>query len=306
MRLKTSFIYPYMRLDLSTNNRYLFRLLNDYLIKPKHRSQNANRFRFRFQLTDCTGIMKNGRADPVETDSETLKLRCWLEKVRTRIDFKNGLVETDVVLPSELTPEALFDLMIVQPLRYILAYRNLFTIHACAVTKGKNSIIIAGPSRAGKSALALSLVKIGYQLLADDLVILKKIGRDIHLLPFPKRPKVPPPLKSTICHPRSAIWNYSTVRPGLILFPRYQQNSQPGLKSLGRKMVWTNLINDPNNYLGKSLSPLTQRSLTRHDIILAQLVRQVAGYLITYHDEALRSIVPGMIDLLLDRRNQSK
>lgn len=50
------------------------------------------------------------------------------------------------------------------------------TIHASAVAIDGRGLLILGPSGSGKSALALALMGLGAQLVADDRVILRADG----------------------------------------------------------------------------------------------------------------------------------
>lgn len=53
------------------------------------------------------------------------------------------------------------------------------TVHATAVAFGDAAILIHGPSGSGKSTLALQLVGLGGQLVADDLVALRRAGETV-------------------------------------------------------------------------------------------------------------------------------
>lgn len=46
------------------------------------------------------------------------------------------------------------------------------TLHASCVALGERAVLLAGPSGSGKSSLALALIALGYQLVADDYTIL--------------------------------------------------------------------------------------------------------------------------------------
>ena len=256
--------------------------------------------------------MPDGRYDPIEPEpndpTKCLKLRCWLEKVRVAVHFRKGLVEAEVILPSELIPESLFDLIIVQPLRHLLLYREWLTIHASVVAKGTDGIIITGPSGAGKSALALSLARLGYQILADDLAIFLeyKDSRAIHLLPFPKKTnnnlflnKSLPNSQVPITPKQQYVKSIQCI-PCLILIPHYQKHGRINIKPLTREATLSHIIGDPANRLYYN-SLFSKIPPTRHEIVLTRLMQQVDSYLVDYNDKALRKIVPGMIEPLLAR-----
>ncbi len=50
------------------------------------------------------------------------------------------------------------------------------TVHGTAVARGGRGVLIIGASGAGKSALALELMALGADLVADDAVLLHKSG----------------------------------------------------------------------------------------------------------------------------------
>jgi len=50
------------------------------------------------------------------------------------------------------------------------------TLHASAVAIGARGVLLFGPSGAGKSALALALIGRGAALVADDRVMLRRVG----------------------------------------------------------------------------------------------------------------------------------
>ena len=62
----------------------------------------------------------------------------------------------------------------------ILIQRNLLVLHGNALEKNGKAIICAGPTGAGKSTLAYALVKKGWKLLSDDLVV---VNDDLEVLP---------------------------------------------------------------------------------------------------------------------------
>jgi HPr kinase/phosphorylase len=64
-------------------------------------------------------------------------------------------------------------------------------IHASAVAIGGRAIIIRGPSKAGKSSLALALIEAStpaqpVKLIGDDRVILSCLGGDVRVSPHPR------------------------------------------------------------------------------------------------------------------------
>jgi hypothetical protein len=64
-----------------------------------------------------------------------------------------------------------------------LFLKGYFLLHASAVTSGDKAIIFAGPGGVGKSTTAGLLLKLGYKLIADDLVALKLNANKVIVYP---------------------------------------------------------------------------------------------------------------------------
>lgn len=60
----------------------------------------------------------------------------------------------------------------------------------CHADDPTDTLLLIGPSCAGKTTLSLALLTQGYQILTDDVILISRIGRVI--LPFPRRPRVRP------------------------------------------------------------------------------------------------------------------
>lgn len=64
----------------------------------------------------------------------------------------------------------------------LLKRLNLFQWHSAAVAKNGYGILLAGPSGSGKTTTALSLLKSGFKILADDTVFLSQNKTQVHAL----------------------------------------------------------------------------------------------------------------------------
>lgn len=58
----------------------------------------------------------------------------------------------------------------------LLHQRGMLAIHGSAITDGKQTVIISGPSGVGKSTLAAGLLELGYSVIADDVSVISKNG----------------------------------------------------------------------------------------------------------------------------------
>ena len=69
------------------------------------------------------------------------------------------------------------------PLIELLKRRGLYSVHAAAVARNGNALLLPGSTGAGKTTLAVALASDGFQLLADDMVFLDGSGRTVHGFP---------------------------------------------------------------------------------------------------------------------------
>ncbi len=61
-------------------------------------------------------------------------------------------------------------------------------MHGTAVEHLGAAAILVGPSRSGKSALALELMSMGARLVSDDLIVLRRPGQRLEVAPPPDAP----------------------------------------------------------------------------------------------------------------------
>ncbi len=74
--------------------------------------------------------------------------------------------------PDTLTLEDTATYLLGPVLGFILRLRGVTCLHASAVAVGGRALIILGPSGAGKSTTAATFARLGYKVLADDIVAL--------------------------------------------------------------------------------------------------------------------------------------
>ena len=71
------------------------------------------------------------------------------------------------------------------PLAELLKRRGLYMVHAAGLGLSGKGLLIAGQSGAGKTTLALALLRAGFDFLADDTVFLTAGVNDLRILAFP-------------------------------------------------------------------------------------------------------------------------
>jgi hypothetical protein len=81
-----------------------------------------------------------------------------------------------VCLPEGRAPAAWQRLLVAQVLPFAAALRGLEVLHASAVLLEQGLVVFAGPSRAGKTSLALELCRRGAGFFADDVLALECQG----------------------------------------------------------------------------------------------------------------------------------
>ena len=79
-----------------------------------------------------------------------------------------------------------------QALSYALVKRGLEPLHATAIVVNGAAAVLLGNSGFGKSSLAASFLEAGYQLLTDDLLVLRPYSGGVLAYPGPSRIKLFP------------------------------------------------------------------------------------------------------------------
>ncbi|MDV2502896.1 MAG: hypothetical protein RX318_02960 [bacterium] len=89
-------------------------------------------------------------------------------------------------------PRYVFNDLLMAPLMEMLKQRGFFGLHAAALTKDSAGYLFPGNAESGKTTIALSLLKEGFQYLADDKVLLRKEDNGITALAFTRRFNIDP------------------------------------------------------------------------------------------------------------------
>jgi hypothetical protein len=122
------------------------------------------------------------------------------------------------------------------------------TLHAAAVARDDDLVLLAGESGAGKTTLTLALLDAGWTYLTDDLAPVSIATGLVHPFPKPLGVKsqatwetvrdafagtsLPPPGGSFLVPP--SRWDVATepMGPRALLFPRYSAGAEPELEPL--------------------------------------------------------------------------
>jgi hypothetical protein len=82
-------------------------------------------------------------------------------------------------MPGDRPAEVWQRLLIAQVLPFAAVLHGLEVLHASAVVTERGAIALAGPSRAGKTSVALELCRRGARFLADDVLALQRAGETL-------------------------------------------------------------------------------------------------------------------------------
>jgi hypothetical protein len=110
-------------------------------------------------------------------DSELLGIRFWLDGDGIVLSAEDVLVEvtgsTGRLHVPNLERATLAENCVYLPLTWLLARHNRFVLHGGAVARADTGLLLLGTSGAGKSSLAFAAWETGWDVLADDLVIVE-------------------------------------------------------------------------------------------------------------------------------------
>lgn len=147
---------------------------------------------------------------------------------------------------------------------------NHLIIHSAVVEKNGCGVLLSATSGSGKSTLAAELAMQGWRLLSDELALL---DGDQNLIPLTRPvslknssipliqsrhprarfgPLAPDTHKGTVGHmvpPRTSVEKINTLaRPGMIIFPRWQEGASFRVTKLGSGQAALRLIDQSFNY----------------------------------------------------------
>ncbi len=247
-----------------------------------------------------------------QTGRFSLSFGSALAKVEA--DARTKVVRADILNFEDSLKERILDLILMEPLRFILAGKKLCFLHASAVSRGRDCVVINGPQRSGKSTLALTLAKNGFNFMADDDCYLRLERGKVTLFPLPT--KMGLDNKSLIRYPelkryvmqghiyggrrristRAAFGGDGNIRNyncRMILFPRYAPARGVYMKRLSRDEALGRLCK-----INCALYPRGTRP--RIFWTLYSLTKNADSFVLGYNDSSLDK-VPAAINNFLMR-----
>lgn len=107
-------------------------------------------------------------------------------------------------LPTELDGELLENLTSLA-LAWLLGPRDRFVLHGCALARDGRAVLVLGHTGSGKSTLAASCLEAGWQVLADDQVVLDATGPRLVVHGLHQQPAVPREIGGTLAAAGSVL-----------------------------------------------------------------------------------------------------
>jgi hypothetical protein len=316
-------------IKLNTNSKFVIDLFCSNLSLFKHfsNSKTIKNITIKFSLCEQNSyrdIPRNKEKDgfwayPIyqneylDRDRSVVEVGPRIVKVETCLSRQE--VQGYIVSPKMIEEDLLFDLAFFQPLRKILNSRNMYILHASAVSKNNKCVIFPGETGAGKSTIALALFNSGFNYLGEDDVILKPVSRKIECFAFPTKIRIKEPLLKYFPRLKSKLENSCDGKgkykldprkinphrianqciPFMLVFPRYKKGARISIKRISKTAALSDLMLQDYSLGNKAQHVAVSK---RNMKLLSDLVKQCGVFELFYSDGRLHN-VPAIIDKLI-------
>ena len=220
------------------------------------------------------------------------------EAALMRIDPSGGVgvgyVRADAG-PSSETLRSYCHGMYLNSLVLLLPKFRLFALHSAAVSLNDRGLLLPASGDSGKSTLAYSLVREGWNFVSDDSVLLTGAAAGVRALSFRRTfaldfeaeqhfPELQPLEKSTFAESRKRALSMTTLRPkqaasacapDTIVFPQIEERSVSELAEIGKSEALRLLI------MQSTITSSNRRTAEQHLETLRRLVTQARTYRLT-------------------------
>lgn len=321
MRYKKIYSDDNFKISVFTNSKVILGLIDNFL-DFRGKNPSSPEIKVSYYLEEISSDKKDKRTEVMYQDrldsNDNLISTFWNKTTTITVDPRRAVVNAAIFNYQDHFKENILDSILSWPLRFIMAYRGFFFLHASAIAKGKNCIIINGAQNNGKSIIALTLAQNGFNFLTDDDCYVKSNGKRNVLLPFSTKIG----LNNRALSRNSALKKYvlKNYRYGgkqrlsardifrldrprqnyncrLILFPHYRHEGKVSLKpvSLGNAV---NRLFQENAYLYLVKKYKDIDILESNLKILCNFVKKAQAFELTYNDERLED-VPELVEKAL-------
>lgn len=307
MRYRKILKNRYLCITVCTDSKRISKLVENVLDLDNSSYHSKPKIKIEFYLDEIK--LKN------PDKGENFLCQNWLDKdknllssIGNRIatvtaDHRKGIVKGAIFNYQESSKERLLDLILMQPLRFILSGYGLFFLHTSVVCKGKDCIIINGPQNSGKSTLALTLAQNGFNLLSDDDCFVKVVRKQPQLFPFSTKmglndrvlKRYPELNKHTLKNyryggkqriPLNHISNHNHtkgLRCKMIIFPRYQAKRNIYMKGIPKEEAL-------NRFIKENPAVYPKKQSEKMFWALYNLTNKANAFELIYNDERLDGI----------------
>jgi len=143
--------------------------------------------------------------------------------------------------------------LLIYPVCYeLLRHAGLFPMHAAAAARNGDAVIFSGRGGSGKSTSAVALVRAGFELLSDDLILLRSGRTGLRVFSWPQRVRVTK--KTAMMVPEIAHLRHSPGRLKKDFSLREVYGRDHARSARPRLILFLELTRRP----GHSVVPLTQ------------------------------------------------
>lgn len=198
------------------------------------------------------------------------------------------------------------------PLLLLMEHQGYYPLHAAALTRGEDGVLISAPSGQGKTTAALTLIQSGWSYLSDDMILLHREDRGVRassyrrsfslteetVARFPalagEKWPASPGLRNKLRVEPDLVFPGSfrrSTRPRLIVFPQ-RAESLSRFEAVPARTVYGALITQSSVFASRARS-MQQDYLE----VLAALTRQCEAYKLLNGPDLLQH--PHRLDELL-------
>lgn len=243
-------------------------------------------------------------------DSERLYISYYRDRVRALCDLAGGHTRLSYLRPDAYSLYLASHPFVTLSLIELLKRRGLYNVHAAGLAFNGKGFLLSGNSGAGKTTLAVGLVRAGFDFLSDDTLFLTTSRGDLRVLSFPDQSDVADETVSMfpeLCAasnpaglrvgPKSQIrveefYGVNTVwdcRPAVVVFPRIGHTARSVLTPVDQDEALLELL--PNMFLTDGASSQAHLDALTRLAREAQCYRLETGRDFDALAEQLRSLV---------------